>query len=196
MKDNSSMGMNQEASLVSNKDTNEVVGMFDYFHVTCRDRDGNIKWKDTIKNLVTAQGLGYVMQTCFTGQDAAETNWYVGLKNTGAPDNDDTAAELPGTTMNWTEYETYDEATRPALTLNNTTGTTTVQTAANAEAFTIDTPGSDVYGVFVVAGGNVKGANTSATILYGVGDFSGGAKTGLEDGDTLNVTVTLSATSG
>jgi hypothetical protein len=195
MKDINSMGMSQEASVVSNKDARESMGMIDYFHVTCRDRDGNIKWKETIKNLVTDEGLTYVLQTCFTAEDAAETNWYVGLKATGAPATTDAAASLPNV-GNWVEYETYDEATRPALTLNNTSGATTVSTVANAEAFTIDTPGADVFGVFVVAGGNTKGANTGATILYGVGDFTGGEKTGLEDGDTLNVTVTLSATSG
>lgn len=197
MKNTGAMGMSQEASLVSNKGTSEAVGLFDYFYVTCHDRDGNFKWKDTIKNLVTDEGLAHVLQVCFTGEDAAETNWYIGLKGAGTPDQGDTAAELPGTTMNWAEYEDYDEATRPVLTAGNTSGSGgTITSVATQRAFTINTPAPDVYGVFIVAGGNTIGANTGATILYGVGDFTGGAKTGLEAGDTLNVTVTLSATTG
>lgn len=190
MKDISAMGMNQEANLVSNKTQSVNLGMIDYFHVECRDADGNFKWKETIKNLVTNQGLSFVIQTCFTGQDAKPTNWYVGLKDTGAPAAGDAAASLPSVGA-WTEYTEYSEGTRPVLTLANEASQATNNSASPA-AFTIASPAPDVFGVFVVDA-NVKGANTSATVLYGVGDF--GAQKVVDPNDTLNVTVTLSAAS-
>ena len=51
MKDINELGMNQEASVISNKRENVSLGMIDYFHVECRDAVGNFKWKETIKNL-------------------------------------------------------------------------------------------------------------------------------------------------
>ena len=189
MKDISTMGMAQEASVSSNRTTEVGLGMIDYFQVECLDAEGNFKWKETIKNLVTNEGLSFVIQTCFTGQDAKPTNWYVGLKGTGTPNAGDTAAELPGTTMNWAEYEDYDAATRPVLTLANE-ATQATNNSASPASFTIASPANAVYGVFVVDA-NAKGANTSATVLYGVGDFAS-AKV-VDPDDTLNVTVTLSA---
>lgn len=190
MKDISTMGMSQKASVVGNKTQEVTLGMIDYFHVECLDAEGNFKWKETIKNLVTNQGLSFVIQTCFTGQDAKPTNWYVGLKDTGSPAAGDAAASLPSV-GNWTEYTEYSEGTRPVLTLANEASQATNNSASPA-AFTIASPAPDVYGVFVVDA-NAKGANTSATVLYGVGDFAS-AKV-VDPADTLNVTVTLSAAS-
>lgn len=191
MDNSQSMGMHQEASLVSNKDTTVGVGVIDYFEVTCYDILGNFKWKETIKNLVTTQGLNYIMEAGFRS-GTTYASWYVGLKDTGAPDAGDTAAELPGTTMNWTEYTEYTEGTRPALTLDGAFAGGTQDNSASPASFSIDTPAPDVYGVFLVDA-NVKNANTSANVLYGVGDFA--AAKVVDAGDTLNVTVTLTATS-
>ena len=191
MKDINTMGMSQTASIIANKESEVRVGMIDYFNVTCVDPEGNLKWEERIHNLVTDEGLSYVIQACFTGEDTAITAWYVGLKGTGAPAAGDTATELPGTTMNWAEYEDYDEAVRQTATLANETGQATTNSASPA-AFTIGSPAADVYGVFVVDA-NGKGTNTSATVLYGVGDF--GAAKVVDPNDTLNVTVTLSAAS-
>ena len=191
MKDIQEMGMSQEATVTRNKQSDVTIGMIDYFDVTCYDCNGNFKWEDRIHNLVTNEGLSFVIQTCFTGADTKPTNWFVGLKNTGAPAAGDTATELPGTTMNWTEYEDYDAAIRPTLTLAAEAAQST-NNSASVAAFTIASPAADVYGVFVVDD-DTKGANTGATVLYGVGDF--GAAKVVDPNDTLNVTVTLSAAS-
>jgi hypothetical protein len=192
MKDISTMGMSQKAQVTKNPAEKVGLNLIDYFDVECYDRDGNFKWKETIKNLVTNQGLSYIIQAAFTGEDTAITSWYVGLKTTGAPAATDAATSLPNV-GNWTEYEDYDAATRPALTLANEGGDQATDNSASPASFTIGSPAGDVYGVFVVDSAS-KGTNTSATVLYGVGDFSGGAKV-VDPDDTLNVTVTLSAAS-
>jgi len=190
MKDIQTMGMSQNATLTSNKRSDVTIGMIDYFDVTCIDAEGNFKWEERIHNLVTNEGLSFVIQTCFTGQDAKPTTWYVGLKDTGAPAAADAAASLPNVGA-WTEYEEYSEGTRQTLTLANEASQST-NNSASVAAFTIASPAPDVFGVFVVDA-NAKGSNTSATTLYGVGNFVSQKVVDLND--TLNVTVTLSAAS-
>lgn len=193
MKDINQLGMRQEASVVAKRGFNEQLGMIDYFHVECFDAEGNFKWKETIKNLVTSEGLNHVLNVTFKG-DTQITSWYVGLKAAGTPLASDPAAQLPGGTMQWTEYEDYDAATRPALTLGTVASSPPidVDNVGNEASFTIDTPAGDVYGVFVVDSSS-KGTNSNANVLYGVGDFAS-AKV-VDDADTLNVTVTLVASS-
>ena len=196
MKDISNLGMSQSASVVSNKEDTVGVGVIDYFTVECYDIDGNFKWKETIKNLVTNQGLDYVINCGFNVSQSQITTWYVGLKDTGTPAAGDAAAALPSV-GNWTEYTEYyinspgEPETRPTLTLADT-GTGQVDNSASVATFNIESPAPDVHGVFVVDSSD-KNSNSNATVLYGVGDFTGGAKTGLAAGDTLNVTVTLTA---
>jgi hypothetical protein len=199
MKDVSNMGMSQSASVISNKEDNISLGVIDYFTVECYDIDGNFKWKETIKNLVTSQGLDYIINCGFSVSQSQLPSWYVGLKLAGTPLAADTAANLPNGNTNWNEYPDYylgspaEPETRPALTLADT-GTGTLDNSASVATFTIESPAQDVAGVFVVDS-DKKESNSAATVLYGVGDFTGGAKTGLASGDTLNVTVTLTATS-
>lgn len=198
MKDISNMGMSQTATVTSNKQDEVRLGMIDYFSVECYDIDGNFKWKETIKNLVTTEALNHVLDVTFKG-GTAEANWYVGLKATGSPTPADTGANLPTSNANWSEYVDYyvnspaEPDARPALTLG-TISAGSVDNSASVATFNIESPAGDVFGVFVTDG-NVKNSNSNADILYGVGDFTGGAKTGLAAGDTLNVTVTLTATS-
>lgn len=190
MKDINKMGMVPEATVVSNKGLNTQMGMIDYFHVECYDEFGNFKWKETIKNLVTTEGLNHVLDVTFAS-GTQNANWYVGLKYIGTPDAGDTGVELPGTTMNWDEYGEYDEATRPALSLGAISGGT-VNNSGTPATFTIESPANAVYGVFVVDA-NTIGTNSNAQVLYGVGDFA--TQKAVDTNDTLNVTVTLTATS-
>jgi hypothetical protein len=198
MKDVSNMGMSQSASVISNKEDNISLGVIDYFTVECYDIDGNFKWKETIKNLVTTEGLNHVLNVIFKS-DTQEANWYVGLKDVGSPLPADTGANLPSSNANWVEYTEYyvdspgEASARPALTLG-TVSAGSVDNSLSVATFNIESPAPDVYGVFVTDG-SVKNSASGADVLYGVGDFQSGAKTGLAAGDTLNVTVTLSATS-
>lgn len=188
MKDINEMGMAQTANVTANKGIDAVLGLENYYHVECYDVDGNFKWKETIRNLVTNEGLDYVLNVMFKGTGATAT-WYVGLKGTGAPAAGNTAANLPASN-GWTEYEDYTEGVRQTLTLGSVSGQSV--TTSSPAAFSIDTPAGDVYGVFLVDSDN-KGGNTGATYLYGVGDF--GAAKVVDAGDTLNVSVTLTAAS-
>ena len=180
--------MTQEASVVSNKALDNTIAVANYYHVECYDGAGNFKWKETIKNLVTTEGLNYIMNAGFKS-GAQIATWYVGLKDTGAPAANDSSANIGA--QAWTEYTEYNAANRAALTLGSVTAGVVSNTGSVA-SFTIASPAPDVYGVFIVDD-NTKGGQSPATVLYGVGDFTG-AKV-VDPNDTLNVTVTLSAAS-
>ena len=203
MKDINAMGMTQSAEVISNKGEAERIGMIDYFLVECYDIDGNFKWKETIKNLVTNEGLDYILGVAFKGSPSAISTWYVGLKGSGSPNFTDAYDQLPQGTMSWAEYTTYSADSpagpgdRPDLVLSTpaaSAGSGSIDNSASKAVFVIDSPANDVDGVFVVDS-ITRGSASGATVLYGVGQFSGGAKTGLSVGDTLNVTVTLQADS-
>jgi hypothetical protein len=188
MKDTSKMGMHQEASIVSNKRLDASIAVANYYKVECFDAEGNFKWEEVIENLVTTEGLNYLLDVSFDSATQL-TTWYVGLKDTGAPAANDTAANLGS--QAWTEYTEYDEASRQTLTLG-TAAAGSIDNVGNVATFTIGSPAPDVYGVFVVDD-NTKGGQSPATVLYGVGDF--GAAKVVDPNDTLNVTVTLTAAS-
>lgn len=190
MKDISVMGMAQEANVTANKGISPGVLVENFYEVTCFDAAGNFKWKETISNLVTTQGLNHVLNVIFKdGTAIAEADWWVGLKGTGSPAAGDTAANLPSSN-GWAEYTDYSETDRPGLTLGTVSSGSVASSAASS--FSIDTPAGDVYGVFLVDS-QVKNSNSGATVLYGVGDF--GAAKVVDAGDTLNVSVTLTAAS-
>lgn len=190
MKDISTMGMTPKASVSSFKTTEPALVVENFYHVECIGPDGTLKWEETIDNLVTTEGLNYILNAGFkSGTQPA--NWYVGLKDTGAAAAGDSAAAIGVSPAAWTEYTEYDEATREALTLG-TVSAGSVDNSASVASFTIASPAPDVYGVFV-CDDNTKGGSSPATVLYGVGDFAS-AKV-VDPDDTLNVTVTLSAAS-
>ena len=51
--------------------------------INCYDCNGNLKWGETKKNLVTTAGLNHILSSTFDGGTQI-TTWYVGLKNAGS----------------------------------------------------------------------------------------------------------------
>lgn len=154
--------------------------------VECFGPDGKLKWTDDIHNIVVYAGLNDLLDKYLKGSSYTAA-WYVGL--TGAsptPANADTMASHGG----WTDDATYSNATRPALTLG-TVASQSVDNSASKAVFNINGTAT-IGGAFVVSNSTKSG--TTGT-LYGVGAFTGGNKS-VGSGDTLNVTVTLTAATG
>lgn len=151
-----------------------------------RVEKGHLKWVDKTKNTVVNVGLDDVLDKYFKGS-AYTAAFYVGL-------TDGTPTAAAGDTMSshagWVEVTAYDEAARQTLTLG-TVSSQSVDNSASKATFTISSDSTTTGGAFTVTD-STKGG-TSGT-LYGVAAFSGGDKT-LSDGDTLQVTVTLTAAS-
>ena len=89
----------------------------------------------------------------------------------------------------WTEVTAYSESVRQTLTLG-TVSSQSVDNSASKAVYSINGTAT-VGGIFVTTDSTKSG--TSGT-LYGGGAFTGGDKS-VGSGDTLNVTVTLTAAS-
>ncbi|WP_025322249.1 hypothetical protein [Deferrisoma camini] len=152
------------------------------FRVECYGPDGRLKWRDTFENLVTNQGLQYLLDAGLLGGAQVGT-WYVGL-------TDGTPTVAAGDTMTshagWTEVTAYSEATRPAY-----SGSRTNQTVSNSSskaAFSIN--GTATVGGAFLASDSTKGGTTGTLLCAGA--FSAGDKA-VGSGDTLNVQYDFSA---
>lgn len=140
-------------------------------------------WVVEVPNLVVMAGLTDSIDKHFKGS-AYTAAWYVGLVS-GTPSfaEGNTMASHAG----WVEVAPYSGA-RPTLTLG-TVVSGSVDNSASKAVYSI-TANMVVGGGFVVT---LPTAGQTSGTLYGGAAFSGGNRT-VQIGDTLNVTVTLSAT--
>lgn len=158
------------------------------FHFQCRDKDGNLKWEDSCKNLVVNQGLQDKNTQYFKGASYTAA-WYLGLVDaTGftAYAAGDTMASHAG----WVETTAYSGANR---------GTVTFGTATTADPSVITNSGSATQ--FAITGTvTIKGAFLTATadkttntgVLFSVSSFQSPGDRSVVNGDTLTVSYTYS----
>jgi hypothetical protein len=155
------------------------------YNVKCFNEDGKLAWVEDFENLVTTQGKNNLLDVYFKG-GTASTTWYVALYNSGTPVVGDTYATHAG----YVEDSNYSNANRPTLTLGTISGAS-VDNSGSVAAFNMNAT-TTIVGAAVV-NKNTKGDTAAAGgILYSAGAF--GASRSVVNGDTLNVTITLSFT--
>lgn len=150
------------------------------YRVECIGADGQLKWTEEYTNLVTTAGKTDIIDKYFKGS-AYTAAWFLGLKGAGAAAVGDTMASHAG----WSEVTAYSNATLPAISFGTTAAGSNTATAVS---FSINGTAT-VAGAFVTTN-STKGATTGT--LYSAGDFA--ASRSVVSGDTLNVTLTVSAT--
>ena len=152
--------------------------------VQCFDKDGNLKWEDTIENVVCTGGKNDALDKYLAGS-AYTAAWYLGLISatgyTTGPAAGDTMASHGG----WQEDQNYSAGTRPAPTFAAASGGS--KSTSSAVSYSINAT-TTIKGCFLTSN-NTKGGTTG--ILYSAGTFSNGDKS-VGNGDTLNVTYTAS----
>lgn len=157
-----------------NNESNIATPAFTY-DVVCIGADGKEKWREVIKNTVTTVGKNDILDEYFKGSSYTAT-WFLGLKAAGSISASDTLASHAG----WAESTPYS-GNRPAITFG-----TTASGSNTASAVSISCNASAT-----VAGAFIASVNTGTSgILYSAADF--GASRTVADGDTLNVTPTVS----
>lgn len=156
------------------------------YHFEAFDKDGNLKWEETVHNVVVNVGLDEVLDKFYKGSTYTAAH-YVGLTD-GTPAID--PGDTMGTHAGWVEVTAYDEAARPGFTPGTVSGQS-VDNGASKAAFTISADGTAIGGAFLTTDATKGGAGG---ILVGGAAFTAGDKS-LDDGDTLNVTVTATASS-
>lgn len=164
------------SGLIANNNMEELAAPSFTYEVECKDKDGNVKWSETFKNLVTTVGKTDIIDKYFKGATYTAA-FFCGLKGTGSAVVGDTLASHAG----WSEVNPYT-GNRPAITFGTTSAGSNTATAVS---FTINATQT-------VAGAFISTVNTgTAGTLYSAGDFS--ASRSVISGDTLNVTLTVSA---
>ncbi len=174
------------AEVISNKQIN--IGhpeFYNVYNIDCYDSYGNLKWTEEVHNTVVNVGLNDVLDKYFKGSTYTAA-FYVGLTD-GTPTV--AAADTMSSHAGWTEVTAYSESVRQTLTLG-TVSSQSVDNSASKAVYSINGTAT-VGGIFVTTDSTKSG--TSGT-LYGGGAFTGGDKS-VGSGDTLNVTVTLTAAS-
>jgi len=176
--------MGTSASILTNKENTIKTTFRNMYEFECYDSKDNLKWKETVFNIVVDEGLDEILNQFYKGS-AYTASHYVGL-------TDSTPTVAAGDTMSshagWAEvYTEYTEATREALTLGSVSAKS-VDNSASKASFAINAAAT-IGGAFVTTD-NTK--NGTSGILIGVADFAAADRV-VADGDTLNVTVTLTA---
>ena len=194
-----SCGDSAVATLQANAGTNETMGIEGYWHVECRDAQGNLKWTEEFPNLVVAVGKQLMLDTLLKGSSYSVTGPYLGLTNasltpaatdvmsTIVPSKEFTAYTVGGSAVRGTAV--FASSTSTGATPSNVTSST-----ASAITYTITGAGGTVYGCFLVLGSGASStqSNTGGT-LYSEGNFSVAKTT--TAGDTISVTYSTTATS-
>lgn len=152
------------------------------YKVTCVGADGQVKWEDEYKNLVTTVGKNDLLDKYLAGSTYTAA-WFLGLVD-GASTPTYAAGDTAASHAGWTESATYSNATRPAPVWNAASAGSKSTTAT---AFNINGTAT-IAGTFLISNSTKSG---TTGILYSAGSFTGGNKS-VTSGDTLNVTYTAS----
>lgn len=190
------MGDKYEAAVSSNKGTDAAFSIAGKYEVKCHDKDGNLKWEDTIDNIVVNTGLTLLLNGGLANSGGGAV--YMGLKGSYSVVAATTLAALVADTTNgelisYTIGGTSGIRATPTFTaLTQSSGTTSISPTA-AQVFSI-TGTMTVYGCFLVAGtGASNSQRTNSGVLFSGGNFA--APKGVANLDSLSVTYTAQATS-
>lgn len=178
------------AAVAQGGGTQELVGAKGQFEVVCRDADGNIKWAETMDNLVVNVGLQDMNTQYFKGS-AYTAAWYLGLYGSGATNNP-AASDTMSSHAGWTEVTAYSQSTRPAATFGTATTANPSVISNSASPATFSINGTTTVGGAFLTSNSTKSGTTG--ILFSAADFSSPGDRSVVNGDTLTVTYTFSLT--
>ena len=200
-KELASCGDNAVATLQANVVIPEGMTQEGYYHVECRDAQGNLKWEEEVPNLVVAIGKQLMLDTFLrTSGTYTTVGPFLGLTNASlTPAATDTMTTLVGGGKEFIAYTVGGSAVRGTAVFASSTSTgatpsNVTSSTATAITYTITGAGGTVYGCFLVTGtGAVNTQSSTAGTLYSEGNFS--VAKAVTAGDTVSVTYSTTATS-
>ena len=171
-----------DVSISKSNDLKETIGVTGHYNVQCLDSDGQVKWTDTIENLVVTVGKNDLLDKYFAGS-AYTAAWYMGLVD-GASTPTYAAGDTLASHAGWTESTAYSGTDRATVAWN---AASAGSKASTATSFSINATATIAGALLTVT--QVRATTTG--VLYSAGSFSGGNRS-VANGDTLNVTYTAS----
>jgi hypothetical protein len=173
---------------MKNRDNMLILGQF---IVECFDKDGNLKWKDKIKNTVVTVGRNAILDNALAGSGYTVTGPYMGLISSVSW-SAIAAADTMSSHSGWTEAGIANAPTytSPRKTCAWSAAAAGAKALSAALTFAITSTGT-LKGAFIVFGSGAVSTidNTSGTLLS-AGLFSGGDRA-VVNGDTINVSYTM-----
>jgi hypothetical protein len=179
--------MTADGGLKMKEDNKVDLRLKNTWEFVCKGSDGKEKWRELTDNLIVTVGLNDLLDKYFKGSTYTAA-WYIGLKNTGTA----LAADTMSSHSSWTPNVTYSESVRQTLNLSGSAGTPAAGSCTNSDnkaTFSINGT-TTIFGAFLTSSNTKSG---TSGILYGVVDF--GSSRAVISGDTLEITVTLTAAS-
>jgi len=157
------------------------------YHVQCLDKDGNLKWEDSMHNLVVNEGLQNMNTQYFKGS-AYTAAFFLGLVLGPSSSTSYAAADTLASHAGWTEYTDYS-GSRKAVTFGTATTAdpSVISSSASPSSFSISGAGGVVAGAFLCTV-----ASGTSGLLISEADFQSPGDRTVVSGDTLNVTYTFS----
>jgi len=149
------------------------------FYVKCFDKDGKLKWEDTAKNAVTAEGLNHVLDVEFHAETQI-TTWYIGLIR------DDSYSTLAAgdTLASHAGWQEGDEYTGDRKEWTEGAAAAGVMTNGSSVNFAINDT-ETMKGAFLCSAESGTSGILYCTALFTQGDRA------VVSGDTLKVTYTI-----
>lgn len=183
---NDSFGMDDEtnAGFQANTSADDTLDLQGEYHVECEDEDGNVKWEETISNIVVNAGLDHALAVTLSGATQS-SSWYLGLVD-GATAPTFAAGDTMASHSGWSVNTDYSETARQVWSEGGVSAQS-LDNSGSVATFSVNAT-SDIAGAFLVDD-STKGG-TAGTLFAG-GAFS--ATRTVASGDTLNVTYTLNA---
>lgn len=177
-------------NLIRGGSADEQVNITGSYEVKCLDAEGNLKWEDSIKNLVVTVGKNDLLDKYFSGS-AYTAGWYMGLV-----DNASFSAYAAGDTLashaGWLEFLSYTISGSSTNRATPSWGSASAGSkATTATTFTISGSGTVLGAIMCTTQARNTASNGGAGILYSAGSFTGGSRA-VASGDSLLVTYTAS----
>lgn len=188
-----------DATVLKGSGIGELVKIKGAYQAKCYDKDGNLKWEDTINNVVTDLGANLLLDSAFDAGPVAGP--FLGLISSVGYSSTPVVADTMASHATWVEAgngSNYPNWSTPAsnarATVSFAAASGRAKSLAAVASFTIATNGGTVKGAFLVFGtGAVATNNNTSGVLFSAGLFSGGDKV-VAVSDVLQVSYTLTLT--
>jgi hypothetical protein len=174
------------AGLVANTGMNQTAKAGGVYHVQCLDKDGNIKWEESMHNLVVNEGLVDMNTKYFKGSTYTAA-FFLGLVTGPGSGTTYAAGDTLASHAGWTEFTNYSGSRKVVTFGTATVADPSVLATSSAVGFTISGAGGTVAGAFLCTV-----ASGTSGVLFSEADFQSPGDRVVVSGDTLNVTYTFS----